>query len=133
MEGIRPRLVGLVEWVAAAACVFLVLLVAANLTRELRSVRPIVQVRAAEAHAPIAPANLRAGAISVPELVLPDGKRLIRGGPGSLLSALGPRAQTGPTAIERVGLIQRESRVYRYAGMEFVVLTANDQIVAIYR
>ena len=91
------------------------------------------QLKAAEGQAPIAPPNLRAGAISVPELVLPDGKRLTRGGPVAPLSALGPRAQSGPTAIERIGDGQRESRTYRYAGMEFVVVTAGDQIMAIYR
>ena len=69
----------------------------------------------------------------MPELVLPDGKRLNRGGPASVLTTLGPRAQTGLTAIERVGAIQRESRTFRYAGMEFVVVTADEQIIAIYR
>ena len=133
MESVRLRLVGLVEWVAAAACVFVVLAVAAGVARELRGVEPIAPVRAAEAQAPIAPANLHAGAISVPELVLPDGKRLARGGPASVLAALGPRAQTGLTATERLGDTQRESRTYRYAGMEFVVVTADDQILAIYR
>ena len=86
-----------------------------------------------EAQAPSAPANLHAGAISVPELVLPDGKRLTRGSPANVLTALGPRAQTGLTAIERLGDGQRESRTFRYAGMEFVVVTADDQILAIYR
>lgn len=133
MEGIRLRLVGLVEWAAAAACVIVALAVAASIARELRSVQPIAPVRAAEAQAPVAPANLHAGAISVTELVLPDGKRLTRGGPAHVLAALGPRAQTGPTAIERFGDMQRESRTYRYAGMEFVVVTAGDQILAIYR
>ena len=133
MEGIRFRLVGFLEWIVAAACVLAVLMVAATLTRDLRNVQPVVNVKAAEGQAPIAPPNLRAGAISVPELVLPDGKRLTRGGPVAPLSALGPRAQSGPTAIERIGDGQRESRTYRYAGMEFVVVTAGDQIVAIYR
>ena len=133
MEGIRLRLVGLVEWVAAAACVFVVLAVAANVARELRSVQPIAPVKAAEAQAPVAPANLRAGAISLPELVLPDGKRLNRGGPAAVLTTLGPRAQTGLTSIERFGATQRESRTFRYAGMEFVVVTADEQIIAIYR
>jgi hypothetical protein len=133
MEAIRLRLVGLIEWVAAATCVFAVLAVAASVARELRSVQPIAPVRAAEAQAPIAPANLHSGAISVPELVLPDGKRLIRGGRANLLTTLGSRAQTGLTAIERLGNTQRESRTFRYAGMEFVVVTADDQILAIYR
>jgi hypothetical protein len=133
MEGTRLRLVGLVEWVAAAACVLGVLAVAAGVARELRSVQPIAPVKAAEAQPPLAPANLHPGAISVPELVLPDGKRLTRGGPASLLTALGQHAQTGLTAIERFGDTQRESRTYRYAGMEFVVVTAGDQILAIYR
>ena len=133
MEGIRLRLVGLVEWAAAAACVLIALVVISTATREFRTVDPMMKVTAAEAQPPAAPANLRAGAISIPELVLPDGKRLTRGGPASTLAALGPHAQNGPTAIERTGGGHRESRAYRYAGMDFVVVTADDQIIAIYR
>ena len=133
MESIRFRFAGLVEWAAAAAVVLGVLVAIAGLAGEFRNVGPVVRVNAEGAQAPIAPANLRPGAISVPELVLPDGKRVTRGGPGSALTALGPRAQTGPTAIERTATGQRESRTYRYAGMEFVVVTAGDQILAIYR
>jgi hypothetical protein len=133
MDGIRPRLVGFVEWVAAAACVLGALVAGAGLYSEARHVRPVVNVIAEEAQAPIAPANLRPGAISVPELVLPDGKRLVRGESASTLEALGPRAQSEPTAVERASTGQRESRTYRYAGMEFVVVTADQQIVAIYR
>ena len=133
MESIRFRFVGLMEWAAAAALVLGVLVVIAGLAGEFRNVGPVVRVNAEGGQAPIVPANLHPGAISVPELVLPDGQRLTRGGSASTLAALGPRAQSGPTAIERTPTGQRESRAYRYAGMEFVVVTTGDQIVAIYR
>ena len=132
MDGIRPRLVGLIEWAAAAVCVLGMLIVGAGAYREVRQVQPIVPVNAEAAHAPVAPANLRPGSTSVPELILPDGKRLVRGSPASALTQLGPRAQNGPTAIERTATGQRESRAFRYAGMEFVVVTADDTILAIF-
>jgi hypothetical protein len=110
-----------------------VLVAIAGLAGEFRNVGPVVRVNAEGSQAPIAPANLRPGAISVPELVLPDGKRVSRGGLVSSLAVLGPRAQSGPTAIERTTTGQRESRTYRYAGMDFVVVTAGERILAIYR
>lgn len=133
MDGIRPRLLGLVEWLAAAGCVFVTVVAVASLSREVRHVRPIVPVKAEAARPPLAPGGLRPGAIAVPELILPDGKILSTGQSASTLGLLGPRAQSGPTEVERDGSGERQSRTYRYAGMEFVVVTANDEIVAIYR
>jgi len=135
MEGIRLRLLDLVEWVAAAACVLAVLLAmaVASAGRQFVNVRPVIPVNAASARPAIVPANLRPGAILVPDLVLPDGKRISTGQPASSLDALGPLADTGPASTERDADGQRDSRSYRYAGMEFVVVTANDRIVAIYR
>lgn len=133
MEGTRRRFVALVEWVAAAACVLAVLVAVDGVTRQLRIVRPVVAVIAEEAEAPIVPASMRPGAIAVPEVVLPDGKRLVRGEAAATLDILGPHAQSGPSAFERQDGGQRESRVYRYAGLEFVVVIAEDKIVAIYR
>ena len=133
MERTRLPLVGLFEWAAAAACVLAVLVAAAAVSREFRHVQPMVSVNAEGASAPMVPANLRPGAIAVSELVLPDGKRLRVGEPAAALDLLGPRAQSAPTATERDDAGQRESRTYRYAGMEFVVVTRNDAIIAIYR
>jgi hypothetical protein len=133
MEGIRLRLLDLVEWVAAAACVLAVLVAALSFSGEFRHVRAVVPVNAAAARTSIVPANLRPGAISVPELVLPDGKRITRGESSSTLAMLGARAQSEPTAIERDASGERESRTFRYAGMEFVVVTARGNIIAIYR
>jgi hypothetical protein len=133
MERIRPRIIGFAEWAAAAACVLAVLILVAGVAREFRIVRPIVAVNAAPARTQIIPADLRPGAISVPELVLPDGKRLAIGDPAATLAMLGPLAQSGPVVVERLVTGQRESRTYRYAGMDFVVVTSSDRIVAMYR
>jgi hypothetical protein len=134
MESIRLRLLGFVEWVAAAACVLVVLAAVAGVTRQIHIVRPVVPVIAEEARPAIVPAGLRPGAIAVPELILPDGQRLAVGEPAALpLASLGARAQSEPAAFERDGIRLRESRIFRYAGLEFVIVTEGDRIVAIYR
>jgi hypothetical protein len=133
LEGTRFRLVGLIEWVIAAGCVCGVVMCGAIVAAEFRSVRPIVPVIAGAADARvISAANVRPGAVSVPELVLPDGRRLTVGASASLVDAFAP-AQSGPTVYERAEQGQRESRTYRYAGMEFVVVTAADRVIAIFR
>ena len=133
IEGTRFRLVGLIEWLVAAGCVLAVLVAGAVLTGEFEHVRPIIPVLAGAATAPVAPANLRPGSILVPELVLPDGKRLQVHAAASTLAMLGPQAQSSTASWDRLDDTTREARTYRYAGLEFVVVTAHDEIVAIYR
>ena len=133
MERTRFRLVGLIEWLVAAACVIAALVTAAVVSGEFAHVRPLVRVIAAAAAAPVVPAHVRPGSVSVPELLLPDGKRFQVHDPVSVLSGLPAQAQDGPTTVEHLTDGAREVRSYRYGGVEFVVVTANDEIVAIYR
>ena len=125
----RFRLVGLIEWVIAAGSVAGLLVVGAAIFGDFRSVRPVIPVIAGAAAVPIVPAGVRSGSVSVPLLVLPDGKSLAVGAPTSSLDPLG----TVESAFERTTAGQRETRAYRYAGMEFVVVIADDKIVAIFR
>jgi hypothetical protein len=129
VEGTRFRLVGLIEWVIAAGFVVGLLAVGAAVLGDFRAVRPVVPVIAGASVAPVVPASVRSGSVSVPLLVLPDGKTLTTGAPTASLDALGH----GETAFERTTAGQRETRAYRYAGMEFVVVIADDKIVAIFR
>ena len=133
MDGTRFRLVGLLEWLVAAACVLGALVLGLTMSGEVQHVRPVVPVIAGAADAPVVPANVRPGSTSVPELLFPDGKRLQLHARASTLSMLGPPAQSGPTSVERLDGVVRESHHYRYAGVDFDVVTANDEIVAIYR
>ena len=130
VEGTRFRLVGLIEWVIAAAAVVCLLAVGSVVSREFRSVRPVMPVIA---RAAVFPALARPGAVSVPMLILPDGRTLTVGDPESSLDVLGPRAESAPAAFERFDSGQRELRTYQYAGMDFMVVTVADKIVAIFR
>jgi hypothetical protein len=133
VEKTRFRLAGLVEWVIAAGAVIGLLAAGAAVYGDFRTVRPVVRVIAGSASRPIVPAGIRPGAVYVPLLVLPDGKTVNVDAPASTLSALGAEALVAPAAFERTDEGPRESRSYRYAGMEFVVVLAEDKIVSIFR
>jgi hypothetical protein len=133
VEVTRVRLVGLVEWAIAASAVAGVLGAGAVIYGDLRSVKPVVRAIAGAAARPVIPAGLRSGAVSVPLLVLPDNSTLKVGAPASALEVLGAAALAAPVAFERTDEGPRESRSYRYAGMDFVVVVAADKIVSIFR
>jgi hypothetical protein len=133
VEGTRFQLVGLLEWLIAAAAVVGLLAVGNVVSRDFRSVRPVVPVIAGAARSALFSALARPGAVSVPILVLPDGRTLAVGDPESALEFLGARAESAPAAFERLDSGQRELRTYQYAGMDFMVVTVADKIVAIFR
>ncbi len=133
MDGTRLRLFALVEWFLAAACVAGVLAVAGVLSRDVARVRPVVPVIAGPAPSDIVPASLKPGAISVPIVVLPDGKQLQVGEAEAALDGLGPYAEDGTPEVEKDQDSNRVTRRYRYAGMDFVAVSSGGRIVAIYR
>jgi hypothetical protein len=132
VEGTRFRLVGLVEWLLAAGVVLGLLAAGAVASGEFQRVRPVVPVFAGAARPQIVPAGIRAGSVSIPMLALPDGRTLFVGGPASSLDVLHSKP-AAPVTLERSDAGQYESRTYHIAGMEFVVVTADDRIVAIFR
>jgi hypothetical protein len=133
MKGTRLRLVEVVEWLVAAGCVLALVAIGAILSRDVPGVRPVIPVLAGAPTAPAVPSNIWPGAISVPELLLPDGQRFGVGEPASRLTVLDVQAQSGPTIVERSPQGVRESRIYRFASMDFAIVVAGDRIVAIYR
>jgi len=133
VEKTRFRLAGLVEWAIAAGAVVGLLAAGAVVYGDFRTVRPVVRVIAGAISHPAVPAGIRPGAVSVPLLVLPDGKTVNVGALASSLDVLGLGALVAPIAFERTDEGQRESRSYRYAGMDFVVVIAEDKIVSIFR
>jgi hypothetical protein len=75
-----------------------------------------------------------AGAVSIPVLILPDGKSIEVGGNADEIGRmLGERAAVGVRAVERDGTAERTVQAYRYAGVEFVLVVANGKVFAIYR
>jgi hypothetical protein len=132
VEGTRFRLVRLVEWLLAAGVVLGLLAVGAVAAGEFQRVRPVVPVFAGAARPQIVPAGIHPGAVSIPMLVLPDGRTLLVGDPASSLDVLHSKP-AAPVSLARSDTGQYESRTYHIAGMEFVVVTADDRIAAIFR
>ena len=141
MEAARSRLglASFVEWLIAAAVIALVLVGGAIAVREIRTVRPVTPVHAG---APVAepPAGVPPRTVSVPMLVLADGKELRVGARLSEVAALvGQAAQVGADAVERAAGRERFTRTYDYIGSRFAVVfepanaAAEPRVVAIYR
>lgn len=104
--------------------------------RQAQRVR-VTPVIAEEAAAPPAPAGVPPRTVSVPMLLLADGKELRIGTPMKDLAALvGRAAQVGEDFVER-GSRERITRFYNYLGSRFVVVfepldPAEARVTAIY-
>ncbi len=138
MEAARSRLGSLLEWLIAAAVIALVLAVASVVWREIRTLTAVTPVIAGAAVVE-PPAAVPPRTISVPMLVLADGKEIRVGARLSdVVAAVGQAAQVGADAVERVAGRNRLTRFYDYIGSRFAVIaepadaSADARIVAIY-
>ncbi len=141
MDATRIRIGAIVEWVVAAGFILVTLAVGSIVVREFRTVSAVMPVIAREAPAPVppTPAGVPSRAVSVPVLLLADGKELRVGETVSEIGArLGPRAWSGTPSIERAPNGERLTRFYEYAGTRFVLVfepferDAEARIAAIY-
>jgi hypothetical protein len=139
MDAARSRLGSFLEWLIAAAVIGAVLGAGSIAVREIRTVRALTPVIAGEAAVPEPPAGVPPRTVSVPMLVLADGKELRVGVRASDVRALiGQTAQVGVDAIERAGGRERLTRVYSYVGSRFALVfepseaDADPRVVAIY-
>jgi hypothetical protein len=141
MDATRIRIGAIVEWVVAAGFILVTLAVGSIVVREFRTVSAVMPVIAREAPAPVAPtpAGVPSRAVSVPVLLLADGKELRVGETVSEVGArLGSRASSGSPSIERAPNGERLTRFYEYAGTRFVLVfepferDAEARIAAIY-
>jgi hypothetical protein len=132
MQATRARVAAFIEWAVAAACIAALLAIGSVIVREFRTVRAVIPVSAREAVPPAAiPAGVPPRAVSVPMLLLPDGKDVHV---GDTLSAIASRLgrQGGSRHAERL------TRFYEHAGIEFVLVFepfqsgAKPRIAAIY-
>jgi cobalamin biosynthesis protein CobD/CbiB len=122
MERPRVRLASaMVEWVLAAALVTAVLALVATVVREIRSVRAIMPVSAREAPGPEPPAGVPPRAVSVPLLVLLDGKEIQIGETIAEVTARLGNTQVGLDIVDRSAR-ERLTRVYNYLGTEFTIV-----------
>jgi hypothetical protein len=145
MEAIRVRFAPAIEWLCAAA--ILAGLLAAERAFVQDGVDGVGHVRAAaapvvahEAPALEAPPAIGSGAVSLPLILLSDGKEIHLGDIASrIVERLGPSAQVGADAIERDGARERITRIYNYVGTRFALVfeaarqDAEPRVVAIYR
>lgn len=122
MERSRFRFgASVVEWLLAAALLAAVLAVVATVVREIRTVRAIMPVSAREAAGPEPPAGVPPRAVSVPLLVLLDGKEIRVGETIAEVTARLGNAQVGLDIVDR-GARARLTRVYNYLGTEFTII-----------
>lgn len=124
MDAVRARFGPVLEWIVAATFLGATLLVGSLIVRELRAVTsaaPAQTTAAPETAEP--PADVPGRAISVPVLLLLDGKEVRVGDPiGRIGALLGPEAELGPPTIDRGALGERLTRFYEHAGTQFILV-----------
>jgi hypothetical protein len=118
---VRARLGSAIEWLIAAAFLLATVAVATLIVRELRT-----SPRAAAAPEPAVaslPAGVPTRAISVPVLLLLDGKEVRVGqSVDDVARVLGRSAEVGRQLADRGALGERLTRFYEYNGTRFVIV-----------
>ena len=138
METTRSRFGSFLEWMIAAAVIGAVVGGGLVVVRQIQRVRAVTPVTAHGAAVAEPPAGVPPRTVSVPMLVLADGKELRVGTPMSELAALvGRAAQVGEDLVERAAGRERITRFYNYLGSRFVVVfepadAAEARVAAIY-
>jgi hypothetical protein len=121
MDATRPRLGPVLEWLIAAAFLLATLAVGSLIVQELRAARAVAVTPAPELSA--LPPTIPARAISVPVLLLLDGKQLRLGDTLEQVSGLlGRAAELGKQDVSRAGLGERLTRHYDHAGTRFILV-----------
>ena len=122
---VRARLGSVLEWLIAAAFLLATVAVATLIVREFRTA-PRAAVSASEPSASSLPAGVPTRAISVPVLVLLDGKdgKEVRVGQSvdHVSRALGRSAEVGRQLADKGALGERLTRFYEHNGTRFVLV-----------
>jgi hypothetical protein len=125
METTRARVGSALEWIVAAAIIAAASVVGSIVLRELRTVNATMPVIAHEAitTASIVPAGLPSRAVSVPVLLLSDGKDVRVGETVAAIAArLGRDAEVGKQSVEQARFGERLTRFYEHRGTRFVLV-----------
>ena len=142
MDATRFRVGALVEWALAAAAIMALLAAGSLLVRQLRVVSSATTVLAGAVPASriVPPAVVPPGAVSLPILLLADGKEIRLGETFSAIKArLGRVVEATMPTVERVATGERVTRSYEYAGTRFQLVfepldsNAEPRLAAIYR
>jgi hypothetical protein len=122
---VRARLGSVLEWLIAAAFLLATVAVATLIVREFRTA-PRAAASASESASPSLPAGVPTRAISVPVLVLLDGKegKEVRVGQSvdHVSRALGRSAEVGRQLADKGALGERLTRFYEHNGTRFVLV-----------
>lgn len=122
MDATRPRLGPALEWLIAAAFLLATLAVASLIVQELRAARAVAPVQQA-AEPGALPPSIPMRAISVPVLLLLDGKQLRVGDTlEQVAGLLGRSAEVGSQDVSRGPLGERLTRHYDHAGTRFILV-----------
>jgi len=128
MDVVRTRVGSAVEWVVAAAFLLATLAVGSLVLRELRaaasagpdSASPTLAASVAGA---ALPASLGPKAVSVPLLILAEGRELHVGDSAARVAdVLGREAETGVQQSDIGPLGERTTRFYDYSGTRFALV-----------
>ncbi len=120
MDAVRVRRGFSLEVFAAAAFLLATVMVATLILRELRTVRPAAPI-GEELQA--VPSGVPTHGISVPALLLLDGKEVRVGDDADRVAALlGRDSQRGAEATERGPIGVRVTRTYDHAGTRFILV-----------
>jgi hypothetical protein len=125
MDVVRTRVGSAVEWVVAAAFLLATLAVGSLVLRELRAAAsagpdPNPAIAAA---ATALPASLGPKAVSVPLLILAEGRELhIGDSAGRVADVLGREAETGVQQSDIGPSGERTTRFYDYSGTRFALV-----------
>src|SRR5687767_2261392 len=140
---IRPRFTSILEWAVAVAFIAAMLVIGSVVVREFRTMSALTSVSASSAPdavpASVAPVGVPPRAVSVPMLLLSDGKEVRVGETiSAIVARLGQHAIIGKQAIERAVHGQRVTRFYDHVGTQFVLVfepfeeNAEPRVAAIY-
>lgn len=136
----RVRFESFIEWAVAAAFIVAIAAAGALVVREFRTVNAVTPIIAREVPPDsLVPAGVPSRAVSVPVLLLADGKSIrVRESLSSVAQRLGRQAEVGVQSVERAPNGERLIRFYEHAGTRFVLVfepferEAEPRIAAIY-
>ena len=125
MDVTRARFGFAVEWIIAAGFLVATIMVGSLIVRELRTATPAAALTRPSTRTPavLPAANVPARAISVPVLVLVDGKEIRVGDSiDRVASLVGRSSELGPPVAERGPIGDRQTRFYEHGGTRFVLV-----------
>jgi hypothetical protein len=123
MEATRVRFGSILEWLLAAALVAGTATLVSIVFSEIRSVRPIMPVIAGEALVNDIPAGVPPRSVSLPMLLLENGREVRLGDRATDVAArLGDASRVISESLDRSEVRERVTRFYNYLGTQFVLV-----------